>query len=242
MPNNNAALRTMADWIAAIADNVKNPIAGIGAALAIAETQMASRHERGWDPAILEQSFEMIRARLDTLSEYVGELVDFAKPASLSPTTLAPRAVLTAACNALQGRDRYGIDISIDVRPDTPPLFADAAQVQRALSALLMNAVEALGGVESPRVHISALPGPTPASVAIVVEDNGPGLTGEARDRATEPFFSTKEAGTGLGLTLVAKCARGHGGTLGIDRAAQLGGCRVTLTFPPAAAVPPKEA
>src|SRR5262245_48627112 len=85
MERNAAAIQTMAAWIAAIADNVKNPIAGIGAALTIAEQQLDRRRTEGqWDPATVDRSLALIRTRLSSLSEYVTELVDFAKPTALA--------------------------------------------------------------------------------------------------------------------------------------------------------------
>ena len=81
-----ASQRTMATWVAAIADNVKNPVAGIGAALAIAEAQLAHRLAgESWDAATVDHSFHLIRTRLASLTEYLSELTDYAKPASLAP-------------------------------------------------------------------------------------------------------------------------------------------------------------
>ncbi len=235
MATNTAALQSMAAWIAAIADNIMNPIAGIGAALTIADQQLERRRTMDdWDPATLEQSLAMMRTRLGTLSEYVGELIDFAKPAALSCTRLDARRELTSACNAIDAPDRYGVEFTVEIAPGTPPLFADGPKLERALKALVINALEAVGGVSAPLVRVFAQPGAAAASVEVGVEDNGHGMSDATRARATEPFYSTKEAGTGLGLTLAEKCVKGHGGQLAIGRSTDLGGCRVTLTFPPA--------
>ena len=69
--------------------------------------------------------------------------------------------------------------------------------------------------------------------VAVEVEDNGPGVAPEHRERIFEPFFTTKPRGrgTGLGLSLVRATADAHGGSVRVERAAS-GGARFVLTLP----------
>lgn len=223
----------MAHWVAAIADNVMNPIAGISAALTIAEQQLELRRAgEQASEATLELSFRMIRARLESLTEYVAELADFANPASLSPIPLQVADELVAVCAAINSSTRYGINVDVKTSVSAGVIVADQAKLRLVLKALLINAVEAVAGVESPCVGISASASRDGGSVELVVEDNGPGFAPEALKHAFEPFYSTKEAGTGLGLSIVRKYVDAHAGALTIDRSAKLGGSRITLRFP----------
>jgi signal transduction histidine kinase len=214
------ATELMATWIAAIADNVKNPIAGIAAVLNLAEA-------RADDPQAVLVALRQIRARLDHLDEYVTELAGFARPVELrSAWTDVGSMIADATAHA-------ALPSVCSVETATPSGFeayVDGAKLTRALSALIRNAFEAVGSDTAPRVRVTT--SGTADGMAITVEDNGPGLSAAAAARAVEPFFTSKEAGTGLGLTLAGKYAEAHGGRLVIDRSADLGGCRVSIRIP----------
>jgi signal transduction histidine kinase len=99
--------------------------------------------------------------------------------------------------------------------------------IQRAVLNLILNAADAAGA--DAVIHVHLLPS-TSATWKIIVEDNGPGIAPENRARILEPFFTTKEHGTGLGLASVLGCARFHHGDLRVDDS-PLGGARFTLTL-----------
>ena len=91
----------------------------------------------------------------------------------------------------------------------------------------MLNAVEASppGAVVEIALRASA------AEALLEVRDRGGGLSGEARNRAGEPFYTTKQRGTGLGLALAAKTAAAHGGRLEL-RPREGGGTVAALSFP----------
>ena len=90
----------------------------------------------------------------------------------------------------------------------------DAAQMEQALINVLKNAVEALpesGG------SVTVRAGPTPAGAYVEIEDSGPGLSEEARPHLFTPFFTTKQNGHGIGLTMVQEILLRHGFAYGLD-------------------------
>lgn len=89
----------------------------------------------------------------------------------------------------------------------------DRPQLEQALLNVVKNAVEAVG--EDGRVELRLRPGPS--RVVLEVEDNGPGLSAAARANLFTPFFSTKEQGQGLGLTLVQEVLSNHGVAFSLD-------------------------
>jgi len=250
-----AALSTMAAWVAAIADNVRNPINGIAAALDILEGELLVQKPRDQsaDP-LVEDALRRIRLRLTSLGEYVAELVDFAKPAtvhpeplSLAPLVDAARATATAALPAVAVETH--IDPSILSAGTASPIEADPQRLKVVLDAVLRNGMEAaLATSPVPRVRLTverASAGGVPG-IAFAVADNGPGFTEATRQRLCEPFHSTKEAGTGLGLAISRKVMEAHGGALAVTRSPTLGGALVTLFLPsslplPAPAAPKKQ-
>jgi nitrogen fixation/metabolism regulation signal transduction histidine kinase len=106
-----------------------------------------------------------------------------------------------------------GIDYASSVQPKALAFQADPELIEQALINLLKNAAEAVRGREGAAVRLGVRL--TEAEqVALVVEDNGPGLPDEDPEAVFVPFFSTKPGGSGVGLTLARQIALGHGGRL----------------------------
>jgi len=110
----------------------------------------------------------------------------------------------------------------------------DGRQLSQALTNLMLNAAEAIDGRQgdglAPGRIIVRLVNEE-GTTAIEVEDNGKGLPQEARERLTEPYFTTRLKGTGLGLAIVKKIMEDHGGGIRLDDA-PTGGARVRLELP----------
>ncbi|MBP7678082.1 MAG: hypothetical protein KBB14_17385 [Thermoanaerobaculia bacterium] len=173
-----------------------------------------------------------IRAEAEHVARVTGDFLLFARPErlQLAKVSLAPlveevlaegRATCPGAAFAAEG--------------DFPEVEADAALLRRALVNLVRNAAEAAG--DGGRVAVRGEPSGDGGAV-LVVEDSGPGVAPEAAEKLFVPFASTKEGGTGLGLSLVAKIAALHGGSVAASRSAALGGAAFRLVLPPPA--PPR--
>jgi signal transduction histidine kinase len=171
--------------------------------------------------------------RLSSLGEYISELVDFAKPAVIHPEPLPVASLFQnlrlAALQALPG-----VTIDLQVMPDAATIVADPYRLNIILKGLLRNAVESALNTRSPQVQLRACrteregqPG-----ITLHVADNGRGFSPAAYDHAFEPFYSTKEAGTGLGLAVALKVVNAHGGTITLGSSPQLGGALVSLFLP----------
>jgi two-component system nitrogen regulation sensor histidine kinase GlnL len=114
-----------------------------------------------------------------------------------------------------------GIEIVQDFDPSLPEVLGDAAALERAFLNLIKNAVEALGGRGRIRLHtrIEAQfrmtnEGRRMQFLRVEVADSGPGMSAEAIAQLYTPFFTTKPAGTGLGLVLSQRIVALHGGRL----------------------------
>lgn len=217
----------MAGWVAAIADNVQNPVAGIGAALDVLERHLPAA---ALEDPIAREALEKIRARLGTLSAYVTELASFAEPSTPTAMRLELQAALIAAIGAAREHSPRGAHVTVDVEPGLTAVHADGPALQIMVKALVVNALEAVAADREPVVRLAVTHDGD--GLAIVVEDNGPGFAPETVDRAFDAFFSTKEAGTGLGLAVVKKYATAAGGSVQLARSPALGGALVTLRLP----------
>ena len=127
------------------------------------------------------------------------------------------------------------IELELTVDPKVKRLCIDPDLVTHALENLIRNAKQAIVGAgrESGRVRISAAL--EDGALALVVEDDGPGMDARTREQATDPFFTTKADGSGLGLAFVVKVAKAHDGRVELESAVGRG-TRVGLTLRAAAA------
>jgi signal transduction histidine kinase len=120
-----------------------------------------------------------------------------------------------------------GYELRVEVEEALPLIAADPHLLDAALRALIRNAVEAVAGEGLIRLLTCRGNG----SVRLVVEDGGPGIPEDVLPRVFEPLYSTRRSRAGLGLTLVEKVARAHGGRASLASAPG-SGTRVTLELP----------
>lgn len=122
--------------------------------------------------------------------------------------------------------DAQAVEVDCDVPPNTL-LCADREMVRRAVLNLVLNALDVMpqGG----DLVVTACE--TDEGIELEIADSGPGLDDDQRRRLFEPFYSTKETGTGLGLSVVAHVAEAHGGSVTADNCPE-GGAALTLCLP----------
>ena len=171
------------------------------------------------EPAQLARVFATIEDRARHLAGFIEGYAQFAK---LPKPRLAP-----VSWEVLLERLRVVVTFQlVGSLPQRAASF-DAAQIEQALINLLKNARESGAGTDSIELSV----GETARGFSIEVRDRGPGFTQTALEHALVPFYSTKESGTGLGLTLCREIVEAHGGRLRIANR-DGGGAVVTLWLP----------
>ena len=187
--------------------------------------------ERG-DEATARSNLERVAQLVNRMGQITGHLKVFAHKSSGAPRPVDVRAVVNHAIGILGQRLRVGgARVVLDFPP--APLWArcDANRLEQVMVNLLGNALDAMANLDQPRIEVhGAAHG---AVVRIEVRDYGSGLSAEAQSRLFEPFYTTKEAGVGLGLGLAISAGIGsdYGGTLaGANHPA--GGALFTLELP----------
>jgi two-component system NtrC family sensor kinase len=196
--------------IAGVAHDLNNPLASVvGFSDYLVEAA-------GDTPEELREPLRAIQQEAERAASIVKNLLTFARKQEgrrdVRPIDDILAATLQLLRNQLIGAR---IDVEVDVAPGTPPVFADAAQLQQVFVNLVNNAAQAIeGSGVGGRIVIRAMPWLD--GVAVTVEDDGPGVPAEAAPRIFEPFFTTKPAGegTGLGLSICQGIVKEHGGRL----------------------------
>jgi signal transduction histidine kinase len=220
-------LAAWADMARQVAHEVKNPLTPI---------QLSAEHLRrvfrdgGPDfDATLEACTGNILRQVETLRRIVTEFSAFARPPARDLTLTDPATLVTEAIAPYATGLPAGVRLSVEAPAGLPAARLDRRLVERAVLNLVENALQAVGERGTIAVRVQAHDG----RVEIEVEDSGPGVDPDIRERMFEPFFSTKTGGSGLGLALVKKIAEDHGG--GASLASGPGeGTRVQIWFPAA--------
>jgi two-component system, NtrC family, nitrogen regulation sensor histidine kinase NtrY len=171
------------------------------------------------DPAQLSRVFSTIEERARHLAGFIEGYSQFAK---LPQPRVAP-----VAWNVLLERLRVVVQFTLAGSPPSRAISFDAAQIEQALINLLKNARESGSGAADIELSVTLIGG----GCSVEVRDRGPGFTPAALENALVPFYSTKQTGTGLGLTLCREIVEAHGGRLRIANR-EGGGAVVTLWLP----------
>jgi nitrogen fixation/metabolism regulation signal transduction histidine kinase len=174
------------------------------------------------DPVQLARVFATIEERARHLAGFIEGYSQFAK---LPHPRVAP-----VAWDVLLERLRVVVQFTLAGSPPHRAISFDAAQIEQALINLLKNARESGSGAADIELAVTLAAG----GCAVEVRDRGPGFTAAALENALVPFYSTKQTGTGLGLTLCREIVEAHGGRLRIANR-EGGGAVVTLWLPEAA-------
>jgi len=113
------------------------------------------------------------------------------------------------------------IQVTTDLPDSLPDIYAVSNQIQQIFINLILNSFDAMPGGGDLKISARELNG----GVEMTFQDNGPGIPEDRRNNIFEPFFSTKEGGTGLGLTVSYNIVTAHGGTLDLTNQNGTGAC-----------------
>lgn len=229
-----------------LAHEIKNPLTPIQLAV-----QECHRKYNGDDPRyrdLLNTTLEVVEEEVGSLRRLVGTFSNFAR----LPQVERVEGNLAEFVNDCRDHLRYLEDTSAEGDPENESLRKvnvqiewhapdeellaafDRQMLRRVVANLIRNSVQAIrdAGTSGGRVRVSAEGGSDGAS--LLIEDNGPGIDPDKRDRVFDPYFTTKSDGTGLGLAIVKKIVVEHGGDITVSKSVDLGGAafRVRLQSP----------
>lgn len=219
-----AALGGMA---AVLAHEIRNPLASISGAVQV----LQGSSELGGDDRRLMEIILRETGRLDGL---LGEFLAFARPKEPRRLACDLKALVEESLTMFA---RSELGCGLEIAPELAEVrgLVDPDQLRQVLWNLLSNAAQALAATGAGRgrigVRLQRAPGADGPSAQLEVSDDGPGVPPELRERVLEPFFTTREQGTGLGLAVVNQIVEAHGGQVELGAGPE-GGCRVLVRLP----------
>jgi signal transduction histidine kinase len=204
-------LAAVGKMAAMITHEVRNPLSSIGLNTELLQDELEGSSQEAKD------LLRAIQREIDRLTAITEEHLAFAR---LPKPKLAPEAANTLVGQLADFMREHlaskKIKLVVELADGDPIAVVDAAQLRQCLINLVRNAEEALAGRPTGTIVLRTRRAPGDR-VSIEVEDNGPGIPPDVLTRLFDPFFSTKEGGTGLGLALTQQIVKDHGGDLTVQ-------------------------
>lgn len=205
---------------AVVAHEINNPLASVVTYSKLLLKRFSQQPESLMKDPENKQILESIVNEASRCGEIVANLLLFARKTSARFEPLNLNQVVEKSVFLLKHKmDLSQVKLELDLHPQLPEILGDAAQLQQALVALLVNAIEAMPGGGTLSVRTKTAQG----GILVQVSDTGVGIEPEVKARIFEPFFTTKqEEGSkslGLGLAVVYGIIQRHQGTISVDSA-----------------------
>ena len=227
-------LAALGEMAAAIAHDVKNPLAGIEVMAGILKRQLTHSQDAQTILADIIKEAKMANA-------IVLEILDFVRPIRLQVEHISLAEVIQDAISLSESHAPRGhVGVEVAVPENLARIQGDPLQLRQLFTNLLTNAFEALSGRGSVHIVASQLAEEEPPAggeahsgpmVQVDVTDDGPGVPAEVLDRIFSPFITTKPQGNGLGLAIVRKIVDAHDGRIDVS-AAPGGGTQFRVILP----------
>jgi signal transduction histidine kinase len=199
-----------------ITHEIRNPLSSISLNTELLEEEMelGLEGERAEDARNLCQA---MRREVDRLTEITEEYLRFGRLPRPHLEEEDVNEILTNLIAFISGElQEKGVEVVPELKRPLPLVQADENQLRQAFLNLMRNAGEAMAGEGGELAVSTSAPD---SQVEVRIADTGAGIAGEDLAKIFEPFFSTKESGTGLGLALTHRIVHEHGGTIDVESA-----------------------
>jgi signal transduction histidine kinase len=199
-------LASIGELAAGIAHEIRNPLAGIGAAVEV----LADTHARPGEKEIVDE----IHAQIHRLNTTLCDLLDFARTREPEITPCAVPELIRPMLSLIRPDAQKGhVTIVENIPAELPFVRVDLRLVQQALLNVLLNGVQAMPAGGTLTVAVTA----SDPTVKIRISDTGAGISAEQREKIFTPFFTTKHRGTGLGLAITRSIIEKHQGRITVE-------------------------
>ncbi|MDD3147186.1 MAG: ATP-binding protein, partial [Candidatus Riflebacteria bacterium] len=192
---------------AGVAHEIRNPLTGMKMIVQLLDGEFSAEDSR-------REPLGIIQREIDRLESIVGNLLDFAKPSKPKAIDVAPAKVVEDCYQLIRNQlNKQGITFETHVGKDSPWITGDPDQLKQVFINIMTNAIHALFQGGRLTVNIES----REDNVVIAFEDTGVGIPAERLPDIFNPFMTTKEDGTGLGLSMAQRIVEEHGGRIEVQ-------------------------
>lgn len=221
-------LSTLGEFAAELAHEVKNPLNAMNIQMLLLEREIQRIHQIGDAPKKeLLEIVSIVQKELIRLSGFIEECLHFSKTGELNKNYVDTNELLKEIISLLMPQAQLnGIYMELNISNELPKVKADRDKIKQAILNILINGIEAMpdGG----KLYIDAER--MSHELQISCQDTGPGIPDKIKDKIFNLFYSTKEEGTGIGLSLAQNIIQAHGGIIRLDHCTR--GCKFVITIP----------
>jgi len=219
----------------AVAHEIRNPLNVINLSIDHVATKYAPEDEKRREQ--LNRILSSIRDEVARLKRLVSDLLNYGRPARLAVETVDIRKLVDETISLIQPQaDEQGVQVTLEGDPSPVEIRGDRGRLKSCFSNIAINALQAMPGGGQLHARVARLDG----SVEVTMSDTGVGISEEALSKIFEPYFSTKQAGFGLGLAVTRTIVEEHQGSIDVQSEPHRG-ATFTVKLPAADSMPPVE-
>lgn len=225
-----ARISMLGELAASIAHEVNQPLAAI-----LTNIETGLRHLNGSDPNVTKAREAIQRSVGDArrAAEVVSSIRAMAAGRPPQRTQLSLSNIIEESLLFLRNElQSAGVSVSLDLAPPLPTLAGDRILLQQVVVNLAVNAVQAMVLSASAERKLLVRTGLSGSKISCSIEDSGPGIDPDHLNELFRSFFTTKDAGMGMGLPVCRSIIEAHGGELRADNHSMLGGARFSFLLP----------
>lgn len=208
-------LSMLGEMVACVSHEIRNPLGIIRSSASLLKKKINAVDPSNTIPDIIVEES-------GRLNDIISDFLNFAKPKNPNPAPCLINEVLEKNVSFLAVQiEKEGYIIKNHYDNNLPEIMADSAMLNQAFLNILINAMQAMPDGGGIRIKT----GLKDKFIIVHIEDEGEGIHKDVVDKIWDPFFTTKEKGTGLGLGIVKNIIEAHGGSIRIDNKPVRGAC-----------------
>lgn len=214
-------LSSLGEMVAGVSHEIRNPLGIIRNSAGLLKKKMEKLDPKNMIPDIIVEESER-------LNNIITDFLNYARPREPNLSICKVEQVIDKNIAYLATQlSENGCKVDTQIDENLPEIMADSEMLYQAFLNIFLNAMQAMpdGG----KILVNILP--VNGNVAIQIEDDGTGIDTEIMEKIWDPFFTTKEKGTGLGLGIVKNLIEAHGGNMNVENRTERG-ARVTIQLP----------
>lgn len=222
-----AKMASLGQLSATVAHEVRNPLTSIKMRIYSLQNQLKDKID-------FKEDIQVIDEEINRLEGIVKNFLDFARPPNLSLQTCDIVKILGSVINLVKSKaESSNIRIENKIETPLPEIRVDKEQIRQVFLNIMLNAIEAMpkGGIVELTAHSDMYDKKSNGKLKIWIKDTGRGMGPDLKSKLFEPFISTKEQGTGLGLFIASRITKLHKGDIHIDSEPGKG-ATVTIELP----------
>ena len=206
----NESLAQMTTMAAGVAHEIKNPLASISIYLQLMDKLMEKKGSMTREEA--KKYLDVVSEEVDRINRIAVDFLFAVKPMKVDLSPCGANDIVRKTMEVVAPElEEKGIALKLNLATSLPKVFVDSSLMQQSLLNLVKNAMQAMPeDRRDPCITVSTYMDSD--MVKLSVADNGCGMTEEQMSKIFEPYYTTKSSGTGLGLTVLFKIMKQHGG------------------------------